>query len=362
MQAACTGSDTQPRFELATCQDCLTSICSSACHALPACIHPHPCKVARCGGTKMRYTFETLDGKSFELHCDPHERLHAILQRAALDNGCDVGTAFFSFNGKKLGEQATLSELDLNITTDVIMFHGSKEAPKGPAEAEADDATLVQSAIEAKKAEGNVASLEEVRDRVHEQQEAQSRPKFVSKKKRDQLKRQAKEEGEKAAQHREEELQRKRQAAFEEAKRVGQEQQDDRVAKKARTDKQAEEEADPLDAMKARYLGGRPAKKIVRKRADLAKVPDTWDAGDDTSKGAEWGADAPLAPLFGRGFLGGSDIDMQLTERGGVTYEEMLEQRDQRELQAKAESQAKRRQNIRAAEQLESKAQEGGAR
>lgn len=197
-------------------------------------------------------------------------------------------------------------------------------------------------------------SLEEMLAKKKAEEEAASKPKFITKEERvaDALAKRQKEVDEKRKAL--EDLRKKQREIFDEGKKMledpyerdrrerkerrqrndGEADNDNELTKK-RLDKDAEKE---LHAIKDRYLGVVKRKKRVRRLNDRKFVFD-WDAGDDTSVDFN-----PLykerheVHLFGRGFLAGIDVKVQKKHQSEF-YGELM---DNRRTEKEKESEKKR--------------------
>jgi ATP-dependent RNA helicase DDX23/PRP28 len=174
-------------------------------------------------------------------------------------------------------------------------------------------------------------SLEEIIAKREEENRAQLKPQFLSKKEREELAMKKREEEiaaqrKKMEEERENRLKFLQQAQTDQGSRFHNSRERER-RQKEREESQAQKDKDmELDTIKSRYLGAEKRKRRARRLTDRKFVFD-WDAGEDTSSDFN-----PLyknrhqLQFFGRGHVAGIDIKAQKKEQSKF-YTSLLESR-----------------------------------
>ena len=246
----------------------------------------------------MKYLFETLNGKSFSLDCDPADRLQAIIQKACLTKGYKIDNAQLLLKGDVLDLSSSLDECRIDFKTDVMILKAKKSKTKrtiSTINMEEDEDAALEAAVKVRKEEvEKVVSLDIVRAAVTQKRIELEKPTFLSKAMREEIALKKLEDEKKAREEKLAGQQSQREEMFRNAREAGRGLEQERLQskqrakeqavadrKQAETDREREEE---VNQIKKKYLGEKQRKKYVPKVQNrFEKFNFGWDASDDTT-------------------------------------------------------------------------------
>lgn len=305
----------------------------------------------------MRYRFETVSGRSFDVDCDPRETIQGIIVRAALDRGYDKALSTLEWRGEALDPSKTLSEYDIqpegrsaaaggasapSAPSSVIVLRGDKRAP-AVTEADAEADAIEEAEEDRKQSNSAIISLEKLQEELQQDKEDQARPKFVSRAERERRALQRREDVAAKRRERLQEVERERAAMLRGARRRQQGGGDLSAQERLKKTEQLLERASgqqqeyrasmtqrqELEQIRQKYLGRRREKKFIPKPAErFVKFTFDWAEEDDTSADINplYARPHEAQTMFGRGFRAG--IDAREQAKNKIVYEEEVEQRE----------------------------------